>query len=192
MYRKGGIHPSPAPRTAAHTPGGYGIRPYSRGVRPRRPGDVHRTANVRGTHICVPYNRRGGIHAAREPSAAANVKSPPHVGAGRLTAHNERRQPAKLARSCGCLPRGGKHCSLPSFAALNCGPVLATPQRPASTGAEPDALRTNKNPPRIRCTGDWKNSIACLHGYSATAAFRASTRSVLSHFTPRSSRPMWP
>ena len=53
------------------------------------------------------------------------------VGAGRLTAHNERRQPAKLARSCGCLPRGGKHCSLPSFAALNCGPVLATPQRPA-------------------------------------------------------------
>ena len=28
--------------------------------------------------------------------------------------------------------------------------------------------------------------------YSATAAFRASTRSVFSHFTPRSSRPMWP
>ena len=131
MYRKGGIHPSPAPRAAAHAPGGYGIRPYRRGRRPRRPADVHRTAKARGTHICVPYNRRGGIHAAREPSAAANVKSPPHVGAGRLTAHNERRQPAKLARSCGCLPRGGKHCSLPSFAALNCGPVLATPQRPA-------------------------------------------------------------
>ena len=49
---------------------------------------------------------------------------------GRLAAHNERRQPAKLARSCGCLPRSGKHCSLPSFAPLNCGPALATPQLP--------------------------------------------------------------
>ena len=49
---------------------------------------------------------------------------------GRLAAHNERRQPAKLARSCGCLPRRGKHCSFPSFAPLNCGPALATPQLP--------------------------------------------------------------
>ena len=53
------------------------------------------------------------------------------VGAGRLAAHSERRQPAKLARSCGCLPRGGKHCSLPGFAPLNRGPTLTTPQCPA-------------------------------------------------------------
>ena len=49
---------------------------------------------------------------------------------GRLAAHNERRQFATQTRSCGCLPRRGKHCSLPSFAALNCGPGLATPQPP--------------------------------------------------------------
>ena len=48
-------------------------------------------------------------------------------GLDRLTAHNERRQPAKLARSCGCLPCRGKHCSLPSFAPLNRGPTLTTP-----------------------------------------------------------------
>ena len=48
-------------------------------------------------------------------------------GLDRLTAHNERRQPAKLARSCGCLPCGGKHCSLPDFAPLNRGPTLTTP-----------------------------------------------------------------
>ena len=50
---------------------------------------------------------------------------------GRLAAHNERRQFATQTRSCGCLPRRGKHCSLPSFAALNCGPTLATPQLPS-------------------------------------------------------------
>ena len=50
---------------------------------------------------------------------------------GRLAAHNERRQFAAQTRSCGCLPRRGKHCSLPSFAALNCGPALATPQHPS-------------------------------------------------------------
>ena len=44
-------------------------------------------------------------------------------------AHNERRQFASQTRSCGCLPRGGKHCSLPGFASLNRGPTLATPQR---------------------------------------------------------------
>ena len=32
----------------------------------------------------------------------------------------------------------------------------------------------------------------CSAYRAATAAFRASTRSVFSHFTPRSSRPMWP
>ena len=59
------------------------------------------------------------------------------VGAERLAAHSERRQPAKLARSCGCLPRGGKHCSLPGFAPLNRGPTLTTPQCPAPTARRP-------------------------------------------------------
>ncbi|MDD7639761.1 MAG: hypothetical protein PUJ48_06120, partial [Subdoligranulum variabile] len=45
-------------------------------------------------------------------------------------AHNERRQFAAQTRSCGYSPRWGEHCSLPSFAALNCGPLLATPQSP--------------------------------------------------------------
>ena len=48
----------------------------------------------------------------------------------RLAAHNERRQFAAQTRSCGYSPRWGEHCSLPSFASLNCGPLLATPQSP--------------------------------------------------------------
>ena len=48
----------------------------------------------------------------------------------RLATHNERRQFATQTRSCGYSPRWGEHCSLPSFAALNRGPLLATPQSP--------------------------------------------------------------
>ena len=55
-------------------------------------------------------------------------------GLDRLTAHNERRQPAKLARSCGCLPCRGKHCSLPDFAPLNRGPTLTTPHLRGASG----------------------------------------------------------
>ena len=56
----------------------------------------------------------------------------------RLAAHNERRQFAAQTRSCGYSPRWGEHCSLPSFATLNCGPLLATPQspRPGSAASE--------------------------------------------------------
>ena len=57
-------------------------------------------------------------------------RKPLRRGQDRLAAHNERRQPAKLARSCGCLPRRGKHCSLPGFATLNRGPTLTTPHLP--------------------------------------------------------------
>ena len=64
----------------------------------------------------------------------------------RLAAHNERRQFASQTRSCGCLPRRGKHCSLPSFAALNYGPTLATPQHPNfKTEQRARALRTKSN-----------------------------------------------
>ena len=58
-------------------------------------------------------------------------------GLDRLTAHNERRQPAKLARSCGCLPCRGKHCSLPDFAPLNRGPTLTTPHLRGASGTPP-------------------------------------------------------
>ena len=58
-------------------------------------------------------------------------------GLDRLTAHNERRQPAKLARLCGCLPCRGKHCSLPDFAPLNRGPTLTTPHLRGASGTPP-------------------------------------------------------
>ena len=47
-----------------------------------------------------------------------------------LGGQNDGRQFAPQTRSCGYSPRGGEHCSLPSFATLNCGPLLATPQSP--------------------------------------------------------------
>ena len=75
----------------------------------------------------------------QQPLKASGVR-------GRLAAHNERRQFAAQTRSCGCLPRRGKHCSLPSFAALNCGPTLATPQHPNFKTEEGSAaLRTDSN-----------------------------------------------
>ena len=48
----------------------------------------------------------------------------------RLAAHNKRRQFAAQTRSCGYSPRWGEHCSLPGFASLNRGSLLATPQSP--------------------------------------------------------------
>ena len=47
-----------------------------------------------------------------------------------LGGQNDGRQFAAQTRSCGYSPRWGEHCSLPSFATLNCGPLLATPQSP--------------------------------------------------------------
>ena len=65
-------------------------------------------------------------------------------GLDRLTAHNERRQPAKLARSCGCLPCRGKHCSLPDFAPLNRGPTLTTPHLRGASGTPPPTAANRK------------------------------------------------
>ena len=69
-------------------------------------------------------------------------------GLDRLTAHNERRQPAKLARSCGCLPCRGKHCSLPDFAPLNRGPTLTTPHLRGASRTPPPTNRQTKIPVR--------------------------------------------
>ena len=72
-----------------------------------------------------------------------------------MAAHNERRQFAAQTRSCGYSPRWGEHCSLPSFASLNRGPLLATPQ-PRLRGYSP--LRTpkvwSKNPKAKKCRND--------------------------------------
>ena len=104
-------------------------RANRRGRRPRRP--VKPPANG---HPPDSHPRRGQDPSLRtEPLTGAHA----NPRAGRLAAHNERRQPAKLARSCGCLPRGGKHCSLPGFAPLNRGPTLTTPQCPAPTARRP-------------------------------------------------------
>ena len=62
----------------------------------------------------------------------------------RLTAHNKRRQPAKLARSCGCLPCRGKHCSLPDFAPLNRGPTLTTPHLRGASRTPPPTTAIRK------------------------------------------------
>ncbi len=82
----------------------------------------------------VEENERGKGGRQPSPNGTGGAEPRPYGhpispsgGSERLAAHNERRQPAKLARSCGCLPRRGKHCSLPNFAPLNCGPTLATP-----------------------------------------------------------------
>ena len=96
-----------------------------RGRRPRRPAEGSRPLptmqKIKGRQWqgCGPG--MPGPYGLLFPAAGVR---------GRLAAHNERRQFATQTRSCGCLPRRGKHCSLPSFAALNCGPTLATPQLP--------------------------------------------------------------
>ena len=56
-------------------------------------------------------------------------------GSGRLAARNERRQPAKLARSCGCLPRRGKHCSLPQFRSAQLWPRVRNPAPRRNSGS---------------------------------------------------------
>ncbi len=104
-------------------------RASRRGRRPRRPAKPPANGHPPDSHP-----RRGQDPSLRdEPLTGAHA----NPRAGRLAAHNERRQPAKLARSCGCLPRGGKHCSLPGFAPLNRGPTLTTPQCPAPTARRP-------------------------------------------------------
>ncbi|MCO7110507.1 hypothetical protein NIA69_17140 [Gemmiger formicilis] len=64
------------PRAAVHAPGGYGIRPYRRGRRPRQPADVHRAANIPERSRPRPTNRpftTGLDHSVAVP-ATANVK----------------------------------------------------------------------------------------------------------------------
>ena len=105
-----------------HTPaGGYGIRPYAQTKPPCR----GRACPARNLAITTPF-----------------ILCIVGRGLDRLTAHNERRQPAKLARSCGCLPCRGKHCSLPSFAPLNRGPTLTTPHLRGASGTPPPTTQS--------------------------------------------------
>ena len=58
------------------------------------------------------------------------------VGRGsRLAAHNERRQFAAQTRSCGCLPRRGKHCSLPQFRSAQLWPRVRNPAPRRNSGS---------------------------------------------------------
>ena len=112
--------------------------------RPRRPGG--RLPYIPLYHI--PWGGPSPATHSRHPVGAGHARPaasplPPCIlcivgrGLDRLTAHNERRQPAKLARSCGCLPCRGKHCSLPDFAPLNRGPTLTTPHLHGRRGRRP-------------------------------------------------------
>ena len=112
--------------------------------RPRRPGG--RPPYIPLYHI--PWGGPSPATHSRHPVGAGHARPaasplPPCIlcivgrGLDRLTAHNERRQPAKLARSCGCLPCRGKHCSLPDFAPLNRGPTLTTPHLHGRRGRRP-------------------------------------------------------
>ncbi len=117
--------------------------------RPRRPGG--RPPYIPLYHI--PWGGPSPATHSRHPVGAGHARPaasplPPllsfAVGRGldRLTAHNERRQPAKLARSCGCLPCRGKHCSLPDFAPLNRGPTLTTPHLRGASGTPPPTTQS--------------------------------------------------
>ena len=70
------------------------------------------------------------------PFSALHPFSPRIVGRGldRLTAHNERRQPAKLARSCGCLPRRGQTLFAPRFRSAQPWPHAHNPAPPRGVG----------------------------------------------------------
>ena len=103
-------------------------RPYKRfSAVPRRGQDPSLQSKRKNPHQRKRARERQIPPLRTRGKAAITAK----LRAGRLAAHNERRQFASQTRSCGCLPRRGKHCSLPSFAALNCGPTLATPQHPS-------------------------------------------------------------
>ena len=144
---------------------------------------------------------RGGL----PPSLAPLVLTPPRhpVGAGharpaasplppcilcivgrgldRLTAHNERRQPAKLARSCGCLPCRGKHCSLPDFAPLNRGPTLTTPHLHGASGTPPPTTQSAG----LLITANVRGGLGAGRPTSHFTTFRgAGFRPQLIHATP--------
>ena len=100
-------------------------------------------------------------------------------GLDRLTAHNERRQLAKLARSCGCLPCRGKHCSLPDFAPLNRGPTLTTPHLHGRRGRRP--LQNNPQGFSLPQTSAAAWGQAALHPTLPYSVGRAFARN---SFTP--------
>ena len=151
-------------REFPRTPAGEDRGPLVKEGWPRqRPGGFRRALR----HHPFPVNLRPLRGAGLPPSFAPLVRDPftavcrgracparslaittPFIlcivgrGLDRLTAHNERRQPAKLARSCGCLPCRGKHCSLPDFAPLNRGPTLTTPHLHGASGTPPPTTQS--------------------------------------------------
>ena len=113
------------------------------------PAQSHVAAKSPGRTLCAPTTQLPAIFGPRRGQCGKRKKSVKKNAAllhflgffsltllfgvprgERLAAHNERRQFAAQTRSCGYSPRWGEHCSLPSFASLNRGPLLATPQAP--------------------------------------------------------------
>ena len=143
------------------------------GKRPRRPGG--RPPYIPLYHI--PWGMPGPQPRHLPPCILCIVGR----GLDRLTAHNERRQPAKLARSCGCLPCRGKHCSLPSFAPLNRGPTLTTPHLRGASGTPPPTTQSAG----LLITANVRGGLVAGRPTSHFTTFRgAGLRPQLIHATP--------
>ena len=61
-----------------------------------------------------------------------------------MAAHNERRQFASQTRSCGCLPRRGKHCHTPVSLRSTVAPVRNPATPPYDVKDKGDAKRTRE------------------------------------------------
>ena len=143
--RCGGVR---APRPTVGRVSGY--KGKAAGRRGRRPLQLKDKAVLRAP--CGQIERgKGGRQPSPNGTGGAEPRPyghpiSPSGGSERLAAHNERRQPAKLARSCGCLPRRGKHCSLPQFRSAQLWPLARNPATPEfKVEQSTRALRTNGN-----------------------------------------------
>ena len=96
-------------------------------------------ANRRESHCFV-----GAAHvrpaAVRQTTSCGKAAGRALVGAQRAPTV------CKQTRSCGCLPRRGKHCSRPGFVPLNRGPTLTTPQCPAPTAQLGSSSASTRQP----------------------------------------------
>ena len=84
-----------------------------------------RPADVRQTTSCGKAAGRALVGAQRAPTVC------------------------KQTRSCGCLPRRGKHCPRPGFVPLNRGPTLTTPHCPAPTTQLGSSSASTRQPPSV-------------------------------------------
>ena len=93
----------------------------------------------------------------------------------RLAAHNERRQFASQTRSCGCLPRRGKHCSHPGFAPLNRGPC-SQPRNPSLRCKRQRGYKTKPGADARLRAGHARPLQGCVNRYAREGQGRAAAR----------------